>query len=243
MKAMESNLLDTCEPLFQYVCQVNRSARKGGDLEESHVRAELKSLLGDIKVKSQSDPQLATHLSADRGQIYLVLLCFVDFMIRNSSLSFAAHWMDLAEEEERERAGDEKFFEILDLTLRDRSDAATERIAVFYTCIGLGFTGYYMGQPEILKKKMIECAARMRGLIKNDEAFRVCPEAYNADTRVLFKRVGSSLLGIGIALVVLVIALIVANVYLYADSSRQLSRSLDDIHQGITANDAAALSH
>ncbi len=240
MKLQQSDLLDVCEPLFQYVCQLNRSARKGGDLDESHVRSEIKSLLGEIKAKSQNDPQLTAHLSSDRGQIYLILLCFVDFMVRSSSLSFAHAWMDLAEEEERERAGDEKFFEVLDVTLKDRSEAATERIAVFYTCIGLGFTGLYTGQPEILRKKMLECAARLRGMIKADETSRICPEAYIADTRILFKRIGSSLVGIGIALAVLVIALLVANVYLYVDSSTQLAKPLNDIHSRLTASDVPA---
>jgi len=240
MKVDQSELLDACEPLFQYVCQLNRSARKGGDLDESHVRSEIKTLLGEIKSKSQNDPQLTAHLASDRGQIYLVLLCFVDFMVRSSNLSFAPAWVDLADEEAHERAGDEKFFEILESTLREKSDAAKDRIAVFYTCIGLGFTGLYTGQPEILRKKMLECAARLRGMIKADETSHICPEAYVTDTRILFKRIGSSLVGIGIALTVLVIALTVANVYLYVDSSAQLAKPLNDIHARLAASDVPA---
>jgi type VI secretion system protein ImpK len=240
MKVQQSDLLDVCEPLFQYVCQLNRSARKGGDLDESHVRSEIKTLLGEIKSKSQNDPQLTAHLASDRGQIYLVLLCFVDFIVRSSNLSFAPAWLDLAEEEEHERAGDEKFFEVLETTLREKSDAARDRVAVFYTCIGLGFTGLYTGQPEILRKKMLECAARLRGMIKADETSRICPEAYTADTRILFKRIGSSLMGIGIALGVLVVALLVANVYLYVDGSAQLAKPLNDIHARFMPSDVPA---
>ena len=59
--------------------------------------------------------------------------------------------------------GDEKFFDLFDETLKEQSDDANERLSVYYTCIGLGFTGWYAGQPEYLRKKMLEIAPRIRG--------------------------------------------------------------------------------
>ena len=42
-------LLELCEPLFQYVCRLNRSARKGATPDEETVRADLQKILADIK--------------------------------------------------------------------------------------------------------------------------------------------------------------------------------------------------
>jgi hypothetical protein len=234
-------LLDICEPLFQYICRINRSARKGGDHRPEEVRSELKSIISDIVTKARSDPALSNHLDKDRGGMYLVLLFFADFMIRNSSLPFATHWEDLAAEERPpELGGDEKFFDMLDKTLADKSEAATERIAVFYTCMGLGFSGWYTGQPEHLRRKMMECSLRLRGLINADESTLVCPDAYNPDQRELFKPIGSSLVGISIALVILLIAVFAANIYMYHQTASDLSKSLDNIRNSKLAAPAAA---
>ena len=233
-------ILDLCEPLFQYVCRLNRSARKGGDHDHQQVRAELKSILADIRAKASADPSLAPQFDRDRGRLYIVLLFFVDFMVRNSNLSFALDWVNLADEE-REQAGDEKFFELLDETLADRSESATERLAVYYTCMGLGFSGWYQGQPEYLRKKMLECASRLRGVINADEANRICPEAYEyVNTANLIQPPSSSLVGIGLALCVLVVMLFVTNAYLYHRSSNELSRSLDRIVETVGRTAAPA---
>lgn len=220
-------LLDLCEPSFQYICRLNRSARKGGDHRPEEVRAELKAILGDIQVKARGDPALANQLEKDRGGIYIVLLAFADFMVRNSSLPFANQWEDLAAEERPPELGlDEKFFDMLDKTLADRSEAATERIAVYYTCMGLGFTGYFTGQPEHLRRKMMECSLRLRGQINADESTPVCPESYSADTRELFRPIGTSLVGITITLIVLLIAVFAGNVYVYYTTASELSGKL-----------------
>lgn len=223
-------LLDVCEPLFQYICRLNRSARKGGDHRPEEVRSELKSILADISTKAKSDATLANQLDKDRGGIYLVLLFFADFMVRNSSLPFAMNWEDLAADEKPPQlGGDEKFFDMLDKALADRSEPAAERIAVYYTCMGIGFTGWYTGQPEHLRRKMMECSLRLRGQINADESTPVCPESYNADTRVLFKPIGSSLVGITIALVVLLIAIFAGNVYVYHVTASDLAEKLQQI--------------
>jgi len=223
--------LELSEPLFQYVCRINRSARKGGVYDQDQVRVEVKAILADIKAKADSTPSLAGQFDPRKGKLWLVLLFFVDFMIRNSRLSFAFDWNDLARDE-NELAGDQKFFELLEETIADRSDAATERLAVYYTCLGLGFTGFYTGQPEFLRRKMLELSARLRSLIRADTAERVCPEAYeNVNTDNLIQPPTGSLVGVMIALVGMLVVVFVANAWLFNKSKADLEQNVRSIVQ------------
>jgi type VI secretion system protein ImpK len=218
-------LLELCDPLFQYICRFNRSARKGGHHDLFQVRQEVKAILGDLKNKAQGQPGLAGQFE----KIDLVLMFFVDFMIKSSPLHNAGDWQELAFDR-KELAGDEKFFDMLEETLAERSEPANERLAIYYTCMGLGFTGWYTGQPEYLRKKMLECSTRIRGQIDTDQSSRICPESYqNVDTSNLVQPPSASLVGIGIALVGLIIVLFVANAYLYRSSSSELTNALNGI--------------
>jgi len=223
-------LTELCEPLFQYICRLNRSARKGGGVNSYEpVRNDIKTLLADIQYKAKSDPALASQLENPRGGIYPALLCFVDFMIHSSKLPFAAKWQNIAEEETG-AGSEQKFFDLLDQSLADRTDAGTERVAVYYTCMGLGFTGpSFGGQTEYLRRKMLECSARLRGRINANQADPVCPEAYNPDTRMLFKPIRSSLVGMTIVLIVLLGAVLVINGYQYYQKSAELTQTLDQL--------------
>lgn len=223
-------LLDLCEPFFLYTCRLNRSARLGVSTEYNRVRAEVRTILKELKNRAASDPKL----SAQFAKMELPLIFFIDSMIADSNLSFRDEWHENRLAYERnELAGDERFWVLLDETLADRSAEATERIAVFYTCIGLGFVGDHVGEPEELRNKMSQCAARLAGLIDLDEEEeRICPEAYHhVNTSVLFQPPGAKLLGIGIALIGLIIVLFIANIILYDRASRRLRTSLERIEQ------------
>ncbi|MFB3893159.1 MAG: DotU family type IV/VI secretion system protein [Phycisphaerae bacterium] len=219
------NLLDLTEPFFQYMCRLTRSARKDAHQDPSRVRGEIKNLLTEMKSRASSEPRLIEQYE----KVELPLLFYADFMIKESSLPFAGQWKEMAYER-NELAGDEKFFELLDQTLAEQSSSANERLAVFYTCMGLGFTGWYTGQPEYLRKKMLEISSRISGLMDADEQARICPEAYNAlNTSDLVQPPGGKLLGIVLALVGLLIVVFVANIYLFKWSTEDLGRALDKI--------------
>jgi len=230
-------LLELCEPLLQYVCRLNRSGRKGGSFEPSRVRAEIDAFFEDMKSKASADPNLTTQYD----KIEMPLIFFVDFMIKESSLSFARQWKEIAYEH-NELAGDEKFFDLLDETLADPSQAATERLAVYYTCIGLGFTGWYTGQPEYLRKKQLEISARIRGMMDVDEASRICPEAYeHVDTSDLVQPPGMKLLGIFIALIGMMVVMFVANFFLFRTTASELQAALRKIIGRETVTPAPAV--
>ena len=220
-------LHELCEPLFQYVCRLNRSARKGVGLEPNLVRTDIQALFSEMRSRASSDAGLADQFA----KVELALIYFVDFMIKESSLSFAHQWKELAHDQGK-MAGDEEFYDLLDETLRDPSEAASERLTVYYTCLGLGFTGFYTGQPEYLRKKMMEIQARVRSVMDQDVSSRICPEAYeHVDTRPLNLPPLRNLTGMLIVLVAVVVSVFVANWWMYGRAKSELQTSLDTIQK------------
>jgi len=217
-------LLELCDPLFQYVCRLNRSARKGVRIDVGTVRSEVIALLA--KMRSDAGAQ---GLSEQYEKVRLPLVYFVDFMVKESKLDFARDFKELAHDENM-LAGDEHFFDLLEETMADSSQNATERLAVFYVCIGLGFTGVYVGQPEYLRQRMKALAARLSGMMELSDSARLCPEAYeHVDKRNLVQPPGRSLMAIVVVLIALIVALIAGNVVLYRQSSSTLNRAFTDI--------------
>jgi type IV/VI secretion system ImpK/VasF family protein len=218
-------LLELCEPLCQYICRLNRSGRKGGSYEPARVRSEIQALFDEMRSKSAADASLVSQYE----KVEMPLIFFVDFMIKESALPFARQWQEL-DFEHNELAGDEKFFDLLDETLADPSQAATERLALFYTCVGLGFTGWYTGQPEFLRKKQMEIAARIRPMMEVDDTSRICPEAYeNVDTSDLVQPPGMKLLAISVALIGMAVVMFVANFFLFRTTASDLQAALQKI--------------
>lgn len=222
------NLVELCEPLFQYICRLSRGARKGVSPDLAQVRGDIKGIFSEMSTKARGTP----GLSEQYEKIEIVLMYFVDFMIKESRLAFARNWQELAHEKNK-LAGDEDFFDELDKTLAESdTDSSRQRLGVFYTCLGLGFTGWYTGNPEHLRRKMNEIAAKIRGMIDADKAARVCPEAYeNVNTADLVEPPAKKLIGVGILIGGLALALFAANVKLYWDSKSLLKRSLTEIIQ------------
>jgi type IV/VI secretion system ImpK/VasF family protein len=222
-------LLDLYEPLFQYICILNRVARKGAaeTLDEAGLREAFTSLLAAIKQQAQADPIL--NLQAEKLEMPMIF--FIDSMIAESKLSCAQDWhKNRLAYASNELAGDEKFFDLLDDTLKDTSREATARLAVFYVCLGLGFTGWYAGQPEYLRRKMETIAKRLAGTIDFDSASRICPEAYNyLDTRNLIEPPSTKIGAILLAFLVLTIVAIAFNLYLFRIGTIGLIDSLKEI--------------
>lgn len=225
-------LLELCEPLFQYMCRLNRLARSGSDLEMDQVRNDIKKLFEAMKAESLNIAELTSQYE----KIELPLLFFVDFTIKESKLKFAYDWYELGRER-NELAGDEKFFDLLDENLEDTSNAATERLVIFYTCIGLGFTGVYTGQPESIKRLMSKISARISGMIDADQKSFICPEAYeNVDARDFVEPPSTRLVGIGITLIGLIVVWSIAYFCLLKWTLDDVSNSLDTIikHENVT---------
>jgi len=248
-------LLELAEPIFQYVCRLNRLARRSasgvakpdtsffgktpgtptapqlrsGNLDFSVVRAEIKALLEDFLSKPSSD----IRLSNQTRKMELPMIFFIDSMISESNLSFAQQWnQNRLAYERNELAGDEKFFDLLEETLKDNSEDASERLAVFYTCIGLGFTGIYFRQPEYLRRTMQTIAPRIRHIMEADAAAKICPENYEGiDTRNLIQPPSSRMVLVVIIFLCFSVATIATYFTLYRQASKDLLTSLDSVVQ------------
>lgn len=219
------SLSEHCEPFFQYICRLNRSARKGASIDMTSVRSEILALLDKLEKSASSRPELTTQFE----KVKMPLIFFADYMIEESNLPFARDWHEI-QRDYNEHAGDEKFFDLLDETLKDRSAAANERLAVFYTCIGLGFQGFYQGQPEYLRKTMTEISGRIRDQMDLDDRARITPEAYeNVDTSNLVQPPGAKVLGIAIALFGLILVLMATSITLFMKSRAEIGESLQEI--------------
>jgi type VI secretion system protein ImpK len=220
-------LLELCEPLFQYVCSLSRTAKTSNVLETNQVRSKIKKLLDEMRANSSASHELANQYE----KIELTLIFFVDFMIKESRLNLTSEWIEMASERS-ELAGDEKFFDLLDEDLADPSKEASERLSIFYTCLGLGFTGVYTGQPESIRQLMLKISSRISDMMDADEESFICPEAYeNVDTSNLIEPPGTKLVGIGIALVGLIIVWFIACFCLFVWTSDEVSNAVKTIEE------------
>ena len=117
-------VLELCEPLFKKVCLLNRVGREGASLssaiELEKLRLEIKELFADLEKKASSQP----GLGALWQKLELPLIFFADSMIAECGLAVSTAWHhNRLAYERKELAGDEKFFDLLDETLNDPSEA------------------------------------------------------------------------------------------------------------------------
>jgi type VI protein secretion system component VasF len=257
----KSQLLELCEPFFQYLCRLNRAGRLSAasgstpvagatalftrtsegtlasagpsarpmQLGFSAARSEVLGILQDITRKAGGDYRLSEQVR----QLELPLKFFADSFISESQLPFASEWNNsrLAYEH-NELAGDEKFFDIIEETLRDKSPEASERLAVYYQCLGLGFTGAFPNQVELLRKYMNDMTPRVQPWMDKDHLAQVCPEAYRGvDSTNLIPPESNSLVIVGILFACFCVAAFVAFFTLYYQASKSLTTALEVVEQ------------
>jgi type VI protein secretion system component VasF len=224
---MSTRLLEHCDPLFQTVCRLNRMGRKGAAVQYAVARAEIENLLEKMATSTRSD----VALTEQYRKVEMPLLFFVDSLISESALPFAAEWnRNRLAYARKELAGDEKFFDLLDATVQDTSEGADERLAIFYTCIGLGFTGWYGGQPEYLRKRMLEIAPRVRAYVDTDEAALITPDAYqHTNTANLPLPMAASLVPLLIVLTGLVLVVVAVNIFSFRSASADLNQAVESV--------------
>jgi len=228
---VSASLLNHCDPLFQAVCRLNRIGRinrgSGSTIEYAQARTEIEEHFEVMARTARGDIALGEQYR----KVELPLMFFADSMIAESALPFAAKWNNNRLAFGRnEHAGDEKFFTLLDETLQDTKETADERLAIFYICIGLGFTGGSGGSPEFLRKKMQEIAPRVKAYVDADESAFITPASYqHTNTANLPMPMAASLVPLLIILGGLLLVVVAVNIFTFHSASSELNQSLDQI--------------
>ena len=224
-------LLELYEGLFQYVCRLNRAARTNNHPDFTRVRTEIKGIFEEINRRAVADVALANNARRmERPLVY-----FVDHIVAGSRLNFASRWASsrLAVADYNELAGDESFFEdYLDPDMADPNPDAAERLVVYYACLGLGFTGMYVGQPEKIRDYMERIFPRVRQWMDTDSHSKISEQAYGyTDTRVLTQPPNDKILLWVVAFIFLSVSVLVISYGLYFHALEVVKGSVTQILQ------------
>jgi type VI secretion system protein ImpK len=220
-------LLELYEGLFQYVCRLNRAAKTEAQPDYARVRSEVNSLLADIQRGTSADVRLANQVK----RLELPMIFFVDNLICTSRLKFATQWaQNRLANERNELAGDERFFDFLQSDLADTSEEAKERLAVYYTCLCLGFNGMYQAQPDQIRRYAEQIFPRISEWLDRDPRTKISEDAYRyTDTRFLTEPPSRKI--ILVVILFLFFSLSVMTVYygLYIKAASDLTKSVEKI--------------
>jgi len=220
-------LLDLYEDIFQYVCRLNRAAKTPAHPDYGRVRSEIKDLLERPVRSTGSDVRLSNQVK----RLELPILFFIDNLICTSRLKFAPQWAEKRLASERnELAGDERFFDLLEQDLTDTSEEAAERLAVYYVCLGLGFTGMYVTQPEKIRSYMDQIFPRVRQWIDSDPRTKINEEAYRyTDSRVLTEPPSKKILLVAVMFLFVGLSVLIVYYALYAKAVDEVTTSVKAI--------------
>jgi len=220
-------LLQLYEGLFQYVCRLNRAAKTEAQPDYARVRSEVNSLLVDIQRGAATEVRLANQVK----QLELPMIFFVDNLICTSPLKFATQWaQNRLANERNELAGDERFFDFLQSDLADPGEEAKERLAVYYTCLCLGFNGMYQAQPDQIRRYVEQIFPRISEWLDRDPRTKISEDAYRyTDTRFLTEPPSNKI--ILVVILFLFFSLSVMTVYygLYIKAASDLTKSVEKI--------------
>jgi type IV/VI secretion system ImpK/VasF family protein len=227
-------LLETYEEFFQYICRLNRVAKTQAQPEYVRIRSEIKDQLEQLIRIASSEVRLLNQVK----QLQLPTVFFIDYIIRTSRFKFATQWAENSLAAERnELAGDERFFDLLEEDLKDTSDEAAERLAIYYHFLGFGFLGMYQTQPEQVRRYLEQGFPRVRQWMDNDPRTKISEEAYqHTDTRVLTEPPSKKIVLVAVAFAFLCLSVMLVYYAFYANAVKDLSVSVQVIKREAQKN-------
>ena len=220
-------LIELCEPAFQYVCWLNHIVRNGGEIEYTRLRGDIKEILDNIAYKAEGD----SVLNAKYEKVKMPLIFFIDSMLVESGVGCASQLdSNRLSYDFNELAGDEAFFDYLDRAIEQADSEDPEVLAFYYICLGLGFTGFYLGQSELLRQKMSIIQPRIHHLGNFDLTSKFCQKAYESvNTANLVERPTSRIFGIAILFAGLTIVVFLAVIIAFRSSTGSLNRAVEEV--------------
>ena len=227
-------LLELCDPLFKYICLLNRSVKKQASIDAAQAESDIEAILSEIKSKARANS--AAGLSDQYEKMEMPLIFFVDNVIANCPPPLSDNWQRLAYKRDRV-TGDTDFCEELNRTLAEPdTPSSTDRLSIFYTCVGLGFTGDELQDPNVRRDRMAKLSRRIRSVLELEDRNRITPQAYG-HTLVddLVPPPVGPVWRIAVVLVGLIFVLIAVNAYLYRDRVANLDATLKKIDVKVNA--------
>ena len=207
-------LQELVEPLFLYLCRLNRSARAGGPAPAPReARDGLIALLSQMRATAAATP----HLALQMRELEPALLLFIDEMHERRDGPLARGLRPIQQRVKRApEAG--RLLAIVDETLEDPSSAGAERLGILQTCLALAFAG----RPE-------SAGARERAALIALRLGASEPEPAKPLTGDLTRRTRRALISLAFALVGASTAVVAAQLRAYDHDARQLRSTLQTI--------------
>ena len=190
------------------------------------IQADVADLRSEIQSELiQEDSILNQQFEAiELGYIY-----FIDSMLVAAGVT---EWNDnrIAVTEFNRRAGDNEFFDLLYDAEAEVGDDADSKLAFYYRCIGLGFTGMYEDDPKHLHEIMQRLEPRVRVFMDRDVISRITPEAYSHNLEMnVAPETAPRYLGLLFLAIGAILAVTISILYLYIDAFSSLSKVLTKI--------------
>ena len=213
------DIVDLCEPVFVYVCYINRCGRLGDSIEYDEVRTNIDQLLREI----ENNLKIGTNLRRQYARIKLPLLFFIDSMICQSGVDFNKKWdADRLSYEVGEMTGDQSFFQLLEVQLDDFSVDSESCLIFFYLCLELGFTGVHKSDPDKINFYLDRIVEKVPSLNEKVDLALFKDIKKNVDTRSLLAYNWLSTKKLVLIIAVFCILYILFNVSLYYGATHPL---------------------
>lgn len=152
-------------PLVVYVAAARVDAAQGKDVENGAFYSHVMRELDTIRRKGGSVPELAE--AVETACAYTAF--YIDYMVHEGPFSFSAQWQDIGRSKYHELAGDEKFFDYMQLFLDDESATATDHLRLMHAMVNSGFSGAYQRRAVELEALLRRVSARI-GVAKEADA-------------------------------------------------------------------------
>jgi len=154
-----SELEKICSPIFQCVCNYWQLSRITAMVDREKFRQDIMGLLVEAKRQARREPQLDREFA----WIEKPLVFFIDYIVKEGRFSFRDDWLELSRNY-NELSGDEKFFDLLNDTLRQ--PGYENSFTLFYIMLGLGFSGAYRYKTAYVEQCMRLCMEKAS--VEND---------------------------------------------------------------------------
>ena len=150
------------QPLLSKLCEFYAFKQVGQEVPYELLYGELKSELNALSLRCSASPV----------QVEQVVIFFIDYTVKEGQFSYSAQYEEMARAF-HEFSGDEKFFDLLEETLKQGTDL--EMLRLFYLLLGLGFDGIFKRERPYVHELMHQIKERLPPTFAV-QSQELCPE-------------------------------------------------------------------